>query len=370
MAIKSSIIGGVNGITEAQVFDGKSDEISKPRGLFVYQTAFETETNNQSFAVNDIHGSDMAVNGAISGATDGIHNGIDTALWTASGANFVFNSTTQAFTGTRSVDATSTVNNDQALFTRSTPVSLSTYSSITGAIYIDQWPTSGTKQVLIQLRLAGVVVSASVDIGNYINTSLSATWQRFVVPLTDLVVTSATVDEFTVTTVDIGAGQPMDYYLDDIALNAGSGLVYTVAPSNGNILRVYGISWTIVDNTTLALTNGTTVGLSYNKFGALSTLANGILVRRVQYNQTRFTNVVTNHSDIISGSNAKLEEAWDDGTNTFLKFYTKFAAPVDLSPKGGDRYEFVIQDDLSSLLRFQVRVDAATVTQPNGDSIS
>lgn len=66
---------------------------------------------------------------------------------------------------------------------------------------------------------------------------------------------------------------------------------------------------------------------------------------------------------------AGLLESWDDGTNVFLKFYTKFAAPVDLSPNGNDRYEFVVQDDLSSLIEFNVRADAAIVTRPNGEAL-
>jgi hypothetical protein len=60
---------------------------------------------------------------------------------------------------------------------------------------------------------------------------------------------------------------------------------------------------------------------------------------------------------------------WDDGVNTYLKFYTKFSAPVDLSPAGGDRYEFVVQDDMSGLISLNIRADAALLTRPDGEPL-
>jgi hypothetical protein len=246
---------------------------------------------------------------------------------------------------------------------------MSTYSSLTGSIYLSAWSTSGTEPANLAFRLAGSVVSAIVNIGDYINTTVTNTWLNFVIPLADLGITSATVDELTITTVDPNAGPPPDYYLDDLKLSAGSGEVYTIAPTGADDLRVYGISWTLVDAGTAALVNGTVPGLSYNKFGVATKLTNGILTRRVQFGVTGFTNSTTCNADIISGANAELLAKWDDGVNTYLKFYTKFSAPVDLSPAGGDRYEFVVQDDLSGLISLNIRADAALLTRPDGEAI-
>lgn len=369
MSIKANLIGGANGNLEAEVLSGLSAEVPRPSGLYVYQSPYEIEVNRQAYAINDTTGNDMAVNGAVGGATDGIHDGTDSALWTGTGADFTFNSTAQANTGTRSIDATASSNGDTALFTRASAVSVSTYASITGFIYIDSWATTGTKDVTLQFRLSGATVSSVVNLSDFIDVTAAGSWQAFIIPLTEFGISSATVDELVITTIDIGPGQPPNYYLDDLELTEGSGTIFTIEPPNGKVLRVYGFSWTIVDNTTIALTNGTTTGLSYNKFGSLTELTNGVLTRRIQYGDTRFSNVVTKHSDIISGSNARLLDSWDDGTNTLLKFYTRFAAPVDLSPNGNDRYEFVVQDDLSSLIEFNIRADAALVTRPDGETL-
>lgn len=371
MALRANITGGTGGLIEADVIDGTNGHY-KPRGLVTYQLPYLDETNRQVFAVNEANGNDMAVNGSISGAVDGIHNGTDTVLWTASnlsGTNFVFDSTTQAASGTKSISAISTVNNDVALFTRSAPLTITTYNSLTGSIYLDSWSTSGLKGVRLNLRLAGVEVGVEVELADYINTDVTGSWLNFIIPLASFAVSGTSVDELIVTTVDVGAGPPPNYYLDDLTFTEGAGVVYTIAPNSEDILRVYGISWTVVTAGTVALANGTAAGVSYNKFGTLSELTNGILTRRIQFNITRFTNSTTKNSDIISGSNAETKEVWDDGVNTYMKFYTKFSAPVDLIPVGNDRYEFVVQDDLSSVVSLTVRADAASITRPSGETL-
>ena len=371
MAIRANITGGTGGLIEADVIDGTHRHY-KPRGLVTYNIPYLFETNQQVYATNEANGNNMAVNGAISGATDIIHNGTDTVVWTGtnlSGTNFIFDSTTVAHSGTKSVSAIDTVNNDVALFTRSAPLTATTYSSITGAIYLDAWSTSGLKGVQLAFRLAGVVVSATVELGDFINTETTGSWLNFVIPLSAFSITGASVDELTITTVDVGAGPPPDYYLDDLTFTEGAGITYTIEPVSENILRVHGISWTLVTAGTLALSNGTVAGVSYNKFGTLTALTNGILTRRIQFNITRFTNSTTSNSDIISGSNAELRTVWDDGTNTYMKFYTKFASAVDLVPDGNDRYEFVVQDDLSGVVSLTVRADSSTLTRPDGASL-
>lgn len=373
MAIKANIIGGASGLVEADVVDGREFEGHfKPKGLVTYNIPFFEEVNRQVYATNDTFGNKMAVDGSISGATDIVHNGTDTVVWTGSnisGTNFDFASTTVANGGTKSISAVDTVNNDTALFQRSAAISASTYVSLTGAIYISSWSTSGTKDVTIRIRLAGVDVSTPINLSDYINTESTDTWLNFIIPLNAFTVSSPTLDEITVTTVDLGAGPPPNYYLDDLTLTAGSGIVYTIRPTTEDVLRVYGISWTIIDAGTLALSNGTVRGLSYNKFGVASALSNGVLTRRVQFGITQFSNSTTQNSDIITGSDARLLESWDDGTNTYLKFYTKFASPVDLIPDGDDKYEFVVQDNLSGLISLTIRADAALLKRQNGDPL-
>jgi hypothetical protein len=376
MPINSNISGGRGGNRTADIEDGVQASRFKPRGLITYGLPYEFEVNAPRFATSETNGNAMAVNGTSSGASDGIHDGIDTTLWTAAATagTWTFNSTTQANTGTRSIDATATVNNDRATLTRSSAIAASTYNTLEGFIYIQSWPNSGTKNVQLAFQLAGMSASSTVNVSDYINVNTTGSWQSFIIPLAAFGISSATVDQLTVTTISTGGGQPPNYYLDDMKLqatSAGTGpQTYTVAASTNEVLRVYGISWTIIDNYTPSTSVGATLGLPYNKFGALTKLVNGVSVRRIQREQVLFTNSVTNHAEIINGAGGKIEELWYDGTNVYLKSYTRFAAPVELNGQAGDRFEFVVQDNLSSLIQFDIRVDAALLERNNGNQLN
>lgn len=373
MSLKTNIVGAGNN-QYAHVEDGFREGRHKPRGLVTYGLNYEFEVNAPRYAVNDTYGNRMNVNGTSSGASDGIHDGIDSVLWTASALSgtWVFNSTTQAFAGTNSIDATGTVDTDQALFTRASAIDPATYNTVEGAIYIDSWSSSGTKDVTLQFRLAGVPVGASINLSGYINTTSTGSWQAFSIP-TAAFGFSGNVDELVVTTVDIGAGPPPNYYLDALkfqATSAGTGpQTFTIEPDYDELLRCYGISWTIVDNYAPATAVGGALGLSYDKFGGLSALTNGVLTRRIQGQDVLFTNIAKGNSDIITAAGGELVEFWHDGTNTYTKFYVRFGAPVDLNGRERDKFEFIVRDNLSSLITFNVRVDAVLVTKNNGDVI-
>lgn len=371
MSLKTNIVGAGDN-NYAQVEDGFREGRYKPRGLVTYGLDYEFEVNAPRYAVNDTYGNRMNVNGTSSGGTDGIHDGIDSVLWTASALSgtWVFNSTTQAFAGTHSIDATGTVDADQALFTRASPISPTSYNTVEGAIYIDSWSGSGTKDVTLQFRLAGAPVGSLVSLSGYINTTSTGSWQVFSIPISAFGF-SGSVDQLVVTTIDVGAGPPPNYYLDALkfqATSAGTGpQTFTIAPDYDELLRCYGISWTIVDNYTPATAVGGAIGLSYNKFGGLASLTNGVLTRRIQGNNILFANITSGHSDIITAANGQLTNFWYDGTNTYAKFYVRFGAPVDLNGRERDKFEFIVRDNLSSLVAFNVRVDGALVTRNNGE---
>jgi hypothetical protein len=375
MPLKTNIIGGRTGNLEVDIVDGSLPDRFKPRGLITYDLPYEVEVNAPRYATNGDSGTDMAVNGTSTGASDNIHNGIDNVYWTAAATSgtWDFSSTTQANSGAQSIDATATVDGDVATLTRASSIDPATYNSLEGAIYVDSWSGSGTKEVRFQFQLAGVAVGNVVDLSGYINTSTTGSWQSFIIPLSAFALPAGNIDELTITTVDVGGGPPPNYYLDDLLLQAASAgtgpQTYTLEPDSDEILRVYGFSWTIVDAYTPNAGTGNIQSLSYNKFGDLTQLSNGVLTRRIQGGNTLFTNTANNHADIISGANAEVKEHWYDGTNVYLKTYTRFAQPVDLNGKSGDRYEFVVQDNLSGLEVFNIRADASLVTRPDMESL-
>lgn len=351
-----------------------------PAGLMVYTDAYRGESNRPITAVSPEGSTDMAINGSTAGGTpDRMHDGTDTALWTGSnlvGTDFVFSSTDQAQTGTRSIDASATVNNDAALLTRSSAIPHADYSALTGYIYVDSWPSAGTKEVQINFRLGGTTVGVPINMSDFISTGTQNAWQAFTIPMTEFALTGTNIDEFVITTIDIGGGQAPNYYLDELILAStagGSPVTYTVSPRDGEIILVNGFVYTFVfpwdpTATVAGATENFTAHeyLTYNKFCHLTELTSGITVRRIQGGETGFSNQVKNNWDLIKATNHKIETFASDGTNTIMKIVTHFEGPVELDAHKSDKYEFTINDDLSSLVHFEIRGRAVTITEALG----
>ena len=155
--IKTSISEG-NGGSIASVVKRQSigHGHKSPPGLSTYTLPYALERNRAMSAVSTSGSNDMAINGSTAGGTpDRVHDGTDSLLWAGSnlaGTNFVFDTTDQAQAGTKSIDGTATVNNDQALLTRTSAITITDYTALTGWVYITSWPSSGTKDVRIKDR--------------------------------------------------------------------------------------------------------------------------------------------------------------------------------------------------------------------------
>lgn len=348
-----------------------------PAGVMTYTTPYRLERNRAISARDENGSSNMNVNGSVSGGTpDNIHDGTDSALWTGSnltGSNFVFDSTTQAQAGTKSIDGSATVDNDAALFTRSSAIAHADYSALTGWIYITRWPGSGTKDVRIRFRLAGTDIGTEIDLSTYIVTGTQNSWQAFTIPISDFALSGVNMDEMVVTTVDLGGGQPPDYFLDGLSLSdvaGGAPVSFRVGPNSGEIILMHGFVYNMVFPwSTIATVAGATENfvanqfLTYNKFAHLSELTSGITVRRVQNEVVGFSNVIKNNWDLLKATNHEITIFAADDTNVMMKISTKFEAPVELDGETGDYYEFVINDDLTSLLEFEIRGRASTITE-------
>ena len=374
MAVRFNLAGGDSNRI-AQIISDRESFRHIPYGLMTHSISYEKEQNAPRFASNPDYGISLAINATNSGAVDGIHDGGDTTLWTASAdaGTWDFASTDQAFTGTQSIDATATANDDVASITRSSAISGSSYNFVTGHIFIDSWATTGVKDVELEFLLAGVGIGLTLSLSQYITTSLQGTWQTFSIPIGDFSLGSSNIDELQIRTVSTGPGVAPDYYLDVLQFEAIGVSVgpqeFVIKPDFNQILRVYGFSWTLVDNFTAPTAAGNGYGISYNKFGGLNQLTNGIVTQRIQAGKVLFSNTVRNHADIVNGPDSEIQQYWDDGTNVRMKTYTKFAGPVDLYGQRGDKYVFTVRDNLSSLIQLDIRADATIVTKQNGEDL-
>lgn len=360
MAIETIITGGAGEALNAAVIE-KQD---LPRGLVVYtEPARSYIAQTKALASETTGGINANVNAAFSGTPDGIHNGTDSVLWTGSAltGTWTFDSTAQAQAGTKSVDATATIGNDEAQFERGSTVSAGDYQALSGYIYITGWPTSGTKEVELRFRLAGVDQSSTVNLSEYINTGTLNAWQKFAIPLADFGLGAVNIDQLIVKTIDIGGGAAPDYYLDTVQLEETGQEIFSAIADTGSKYYVTDLSITMADAYDSTLANSSVQNIKYNQLLALAKLGNGILFRLTTNEIVRFQGVFQQHVDFMTFPGLTVESG-GDATNTWIRYSVKFDFPFVMDSRTKDKFEMILSDDLSGLLYHRVLISGYTET--------
>jgi len=255
------------------------------------------------------------------------------------------------------IDATPSSNNDTLQFDRGSDLDLTTYISLTGYIYITSWPASGTKGVnLYGWDVgAGSILGVTVNIGNYINTSTLNVWQKFTIPLTDMGISglSSTFDGLRMTTIDLGAGTPPNYYIDYIQVEKAGAVDPTsffIKPDKGKWLYISLLTWSMADVLDTTLANNSMPNLSYDKFLGVDELSSGIVYQHFQDGGIVASVAITKIADILQWTESEIKNAMHDGTNTFLTIQTVFIEPLILKSEDLDEIRLTVNDDLSGLL--------------------
>lgn len=350
--IKVTLQDGNGSGLGADVFDGE-----KGKGLVTYTHPRVSAIAQTKAFSNPTNGIDLNVDATFSGTPEGIHNGTDSSLWTASALSgtWTFNSTAQANTGTRSVDATATVNNSTAQFEVGSPITASNYVALTGFIYIASVGTGGgNKEVELRFRLAGVNVSDIVDLSDFVSSAVTGVWQKFTIPLEEFAISSATLDQLTVTTISTN-GTPPDYYLDDIQLEEQGSAVYTVSADSQSIYKIRQLKITMADAYDSTLADASHQKIPYDSFLGVSSLDSGINFRLVSNEITRFDGQFRRHIDFVAFPGIEVESG-GDGTNTWVSYDVTFDPPAVLDSRTKDTFTITLADDLSGLLYFRVFV--------------
>ena len=353
MPIKS-LITDIKSGTYASVVDGEEEN-----ALVVATRSLKVFENKIKFFVNPGYGYNMNVAAGFSGTPEYIHNGTDSVYWTASAivGDWVFNSTDQAHTGTKSIDATATDDSDVAQITRSSVINLTNKAAITGWIYISSWDDKDIKRVDMfgWNTVTGLMVGGVVNLKDYIDIGLIGVWQKFVVSLSDMFLLGEIIDAIRIKTVDIGAGNVPHYYLDDIQIEETGGCVeFSIKPNSGSWLHVNNYSIFMADACSSVLADATMPYFSYDKFLDVPSLSVGILYRRFVSEKVTLSFPFKNLGEILMFPGATIEDYGSDGTNTFLKMFVDLKEPIILKSENADKISFVISDDLSSLLKFVI----------------
>jgi hypothetical protein len=334
--------------------------VDGPPGLTVYtQDRRQGKQACIRYLSNNTYGIDMNQNITFGGCPVLVHNGIEpcTVIWTGSAISgtWDFNSCTQANAGTFSVDGTATIHNDEALFPAPCPINMRCYPALTGQLYLTSWPTSGTKNLEIRARLAGVCVGCAILLSCFVCCGVLNNWQSFIISNSDLGVNSSCIDELVVKNIDIGGGQPINFYMDCIQWeNTGSPAEFSLELTSGTVYEVDTISIFLVDNVPSTVTNGTIPGLAYNKMLGLCALPNGINIANTANGFTTFNNTINQLGDLFQLPPVETISSGSDGTNTWIKLTFNFPKPLKYFHKKQDNLIFTINDNLSGLLQFRV----------------
>lgn len=360
MSIKTTITDGRGEGIAAGVHKNKD----VPAGLVVYSEPYRNFIAQTKPLLSTTTGSvDANVDASFSGTPDGIHNGTDSALWTGSAltGTWTFDSTAQAQAGTRSVDATATVHNDEAQFERSSAITANDYAAMTGYIYITAWPSSGTKEVELRNRLAGVDVGNSINLSDYVNTGILNTWQKYTIPLADFGLSADSIDQLVVRTIDIGGGAAPDYYLDTMQWEETGSETFLLEADLGTKYYITHMSIVMADAYDGTLASASHPNIKYNQLLAVSKLTNGIIFRLTSDDIIRFNGIFQQHVDYLTFPGIKVTSG-GDGTNTWIQYDILFDFPLVLDSRTKDKLEMILADDLSGLLYHRVLVRGYTET--------
>lgn len=312
--------------------------------------------NKIKFFANPCCGYNMNIDLGFSGTPVLVHNGVDNVYWTASiiSGTWVFDSTAQAHTGTKSIDATATIDEDVVQIAKGSTIDLSGYTAITGWIYISFWDDRGTKGIKLYgwNTSTSAIVGSEIDLRSYIDIGTTGAWQKFTIPLSEMDLSTETIDALRIKTIGVVPGPAPAYYLDDIQMEElGEPVEFNITPDEGTWLHVNTYALLLVDAYSPTLADSTMPYISYDKFLGVPSLTNGILYRRFIGGETPLAFPLRNLGDILLFPGAEIVSQGSDGTNTFLKLLVELREPIVLKPENGDKISFVVSDDLSGLLK-------------------
>lgn len=348
MVAKVNISGGLTN-KSAETYQKEGH----PRGLFVYNHEAESYTPTIKFFANDEFGINQNITATAPTTTTKVHNGGDTVAFTAEafvGNSWDYASTAQAHTGTYSIDATGTRNGDITRFlwpVGGSDLTVSSYDSLDGYVYITSWPASGSKNFTLQLFLDGIAIGVAINLSSYINTGLQDEWQLFTIPMGDFLTNGELYfDEIRLTTVDAGQGSAPAIYLDDIELVAAGesrATAFAIQPPSGETWVVRQIKWTAVSNNT---------NIKYNEFFGITSLTNGYSLQVKNDGIVVAAYFADNFYDMLKFPN--VEARVSGSTNGLFELvFSFYGDEMQLKGSRNQSIELIVRDDLSSLTEFQ-----------------
>lgn len=306
--------------------------------------------------VNDTYGSDMNINAAFGGTPEPIHNGLDSTLWTATSigtGTWNFNSSTQAHSGTYSIDGSSTQNG--SICNIEDGGNLTGYAFLSLWVYLTKFSENKNNEIYLYFweNTGDTIVGNSVMLSAYIDITSLGSWQKANIPLSDMGITTESIDALRIEVQsDTPSTQAPNFYLDDIQLEESGGYIYDAVPRPNTMFFITSFRTTVEANVDIRLADGQALNLDPDKLFGLTYLTNGILQIISQSGEIKFTSQIHAIADYLQIPNVEIKNVLSTGTKTLLTIDTNLPEPFLLAE--GDYSRIILSDDLSSLLKLRI----------------
>lgn len=307
------------------------------------------------------YGSDkeMAIDASISGSPELVHNGLDTVAWTGTqltgGADLNFSSNNQAFEGLASVFVNRPDINEMWQFERGSFIDLSAYASVTMYIYVDNNWNVGDNTVLYGFdTTTGLTVGNEVDLKSYFDPTILDVWQKLVIPLSDMGLTSASIDAFRMLVNELEITNPR-WYIDNFQIEReNEPVVYALPVGLDETILVNNIRFNISSNIPSTLAEATMPNLSYNSILGVPAIADGINVVVMIDGSVALKYTLRQLSDFLDNGGI-ISSTISDGVNTRISIDIDFDDYFIINNDIGTSFELSISDDLSGLISLTVK---------------
>ena len=325
-------------------------------GLVVYSEPLHEWVPVFIPASNDNFGIEMAQDFSFGGTPVDIHDGTDSVAWTGSnisGNKFIFDSTDQAYAGTKSIKANKPAVSNIIQFDNST-INMANYVALSMRIFVaSNWGQNDSYELYGWDTGTGTQVGTGVFLEDLFNETEFSKWHKIVIPLDSMGLAASTVDAFRIECVSTG-GQSATFYMDEFQIEeTGNTQVFSLKPGKDSMIEVNSITFSIVAALDTRMADATTLNLSYNQFLGLPALDNGLLLLSTSNGVVTFGGTARTIGDLIKGG-ATLKNVISDGTNTCITLESDFGSPTILDARTNDSLDFILSDDLSGLISMSV----------------
>lgn len=346
MALKVKIVDGYDNV-QGKIHTPSQGYYEEMPGQVVYTHPLESGTQILRPFANDTFGLEQAINGSGAGTLTTVHDGGDSSAFTASAVvgTWDFASATQANTGTASIDATGTRNGDIASFTNST-LNVGDYEAFRGFIFIESWPSSGSKNFSFQLYSGGAPIGSPVNLNVYVDTNNLSNWQLFEIPMQDFGITDPTFDAVWLTVLDSGRGNAPAAYFDDLSFvgaATGGGAVYSIAPPADETWVIRKMKWTAVGP----------ASTKWDEFFGITELTNGYQLAFLNKGATVQSFTAHNLFEMMEYPTVTTNVLDGVSTNIFEVIFTFENKDLVLQGALEQSIECRIRDDLSGITKLR-----------------